>query len=265
MKAARKLTVAVKPIPEGYHTITPFLTVRGADRAIDFYRKAFGAEELGRMNGPDGKTVMHAELKIGDSRVFLGDEIPGMDCSSPETLGGSPSGFYLYVRDVDEAFHKAVAAGATVKRPLENMFWGDRTGSLLDPFGHKWDLATRVEDVPPEEMQRRGAEFFKKDGERKILKRGMRPTAVVVCIVAAFGVLLSAATGGTAEPRLGDIKLPPGFRIAPYADVPNARSMTLGEKGTLFVGTRKGEVYAVLPGDTAEGTHRVVTIARKLQ
>jgi len=164
MKAARKITVAVKPIPEGYHTITPFLTVRGADRAIDFYRKAFGAEVLGRMNGPDGKTVMHAELKIGDSRLFLGDEIPGMDCSSPETLGGSPSGFYLYVRDVDEAFHKAVAAGATVKRPLENMFWGDRTGSLQDPFGHKWDLATRVEDVPPDEMKRRGAEFFKKMG-----------------------------------------------------------------------------------------------------
>jgi len=162
MKAARKVTLAVKPIPEGYHTITPFLTVRGADRAIDFYRKAFGAEVLGRMNGPDGKTVMHAELKIGDSRIFLGDEIPGMDCSSPETLGGSPSGFYLYVRDVDEAFRKAVAAGATVKRPLENMFWGDRTGSLQDPFGHKWDLATRVEDVPPDEMKRRGAEFFKK-------------------------------------------------------------------------------------------------------
>jgi uncharacterized glyoxalase superfamily protein PhnB len=136
--------------------------VRGADRAIDFYRKAFGAEVLGRMDSPDGKTVMHAELKIGDSRLFLGDEVLGMGCSSPETLGGSPSGFYLYVRDVDEAFHKAVAAGATVKRPLEDMFWGDRTGSLQDPFGHKWDLATHIEDVPPEEMKRRGTEFFKK-------------------------------------------------------------------------------------------------------
>jgi len=167
MKSARKFTLAVKPIPEGYHTITPFLTVRGADRAIDFYRKAFGAEVLGRMNGPDGKTVMHAELKIGDSRIFLGDEVPGMECSSPETLGGSPSGFYLYVRDVDEAFQKAVTAGATVKRPVENMFWGDRTGSLQDPFGHKWDLATRVEDVPPEEMKRRGAEFFKNMGGGK--------------------------------------------------------------------------------------------------
>ncbi|MGE5284815.1 MAG: VOC family protein [Actinomycetota bacterium] len=162
MKSARKLTVAVKPIPEGYHTITPFLTVRGADRAIDFYRRAFGAEELGRMHGPDGKTVMHAELKIGNSRFFLSDEVPGMDCRSPQTLGGSPTGIYLYVRDVDEAFRRAVAAGANVKRPLEDMFWGDRTGSVLDPFGYTWDLATRREEVSPEEMKRRGEEFFKK-------------------------------------------------------------------------------------------------------
>jgi uncharacterized glyoxalase superfamily protein PhnB len=119
------------------------------------------------MNGPDGKTVMHAELKIGDSRIFLGDEVPGMDCSSPETLGGSPSGIYLYVKDVDETFRKAVAAGATVKRPLEDMFRGDRTGSVLDPFGHKWDPATRREDVPPEEMKRRGDEFFKTMGGGK--------------------------------------------------------------------------------------------------
>ncbi len=161
MKEARKLNVAVKPIPEGYHTITPYLTVRGADRAIDFYRRAFGAKEHARMHGPDGKTVMHAELQIGDSRFFLGDEVPGMECSSPETLGGSPSGIYLYVRDVDEMFRKAVEAGATVKRPVENMFWGDRTGSLRDPFGHTWDLATRKEDLSPEEMKRRGAEFFK--------------------------------------------------------------------------------------------------------
>jgi PhnB protein len=162
MKAARKLDVAVKPIPDGYHSITPHLTVRGARRAIDFYRRAFGAEELGRMQGPDGKTVMHAELKIGDSRFFLGDEVPGMDCRSPETLGGSPSGIYLYVRNVDEAFQTAVDAGATVKRPVEDMFWGDRTGSILDPFGYVWDLATHREDVPPEEMKRRGEEFFRK-------------------------------------------------------------------------------------------------------
>ena len=164
MKAARKLTVAVKPIPEGYHSITPMLTVRYAAQAIDFYRRAFGAEEIGRMHGPDGKTVMHAELKIGNSRLFLCDEVPEMECRSPETLGGSPTGIYLYVRDVDETFRKAVDAGATVKRPLEDMFWGDRNGSVVDPFGHSWDLATHREDVPPEEMKRRGEEFFKKTG-----------------------------------------------------------------------------------------------------
>jgi len=167
MKAARKLTAAVKPIPEGYHSITPMLTVRYADRAIDFYRRAFGAKEIGRMHGPDGKIVMHAELQIGNSRFFLCDEVPEMECRSPETLGGSPTGIYLYVRDVDEAFRKAVEAGATVKRPLEDMFWGDRTGSVLDPFGHTWDLATRREDVSPEEMNRRGKEFFKTmEGEK---------------------------------------------------------------------------------------------------
>ena len=119
------------------------------------------------MHAPDGKTVMHAELEIGDSRLFLGDEVPGMDCASPETLGGSPSGIYLYVRDVDKVFRQAVDAGATVKRPLEDMFWGDRTGSLRDPFGHTWDLATRQEDVLPEEMKRRGDEFFRNMGGKK--------------------------------------------------------------------------------------------------
>lgn len=114
------------------------------------------------MNAPDGKTVMHAELKIGDSRFFLGDEVAGMGCRSAETLGGSPTGIYLYVRDVDETFRNAVAAGATVKTPLEDMFRGDRTGSVLDPFGNTWDLASRRENVPPEEMKRRGTGFFKK-------------------------------------------------------------------------------------------------------
>ena len=162
MKEARKLAVAVKPIPDGYHSITPMLTVRYAAQAIDFYRHAFGAEEIGRMHGPDGKTVMHAELQIGNSRFFLCDEVPEMECRSPETLGGSPTGIYLYVRDVDETFRKAVEAGATVKRPLEDMFWGDRTGSVVDPYGHAWDLATHREDVPPEEMKQRGKEFFRK-------------------------------------------------------------------------------------------------------
>jgi uncharacterized glyoxalase superfamily protein PhnB len=164
MKPARKIVAAVKPIPEGYHSITPHLTVRGADRAIEFYRRAFGAEEIGRMHGPDGRTVMHAELKIGNSLFFLGDEVPGMDCRSPETYGGSPAGFYLYVRNVDEAFRKALDAGATVKRPVTDMFWGDRTGSVQDPFGYVWDLATRKENVSPDEMKRRGEEFFRDMG-----------------------------------------------------------------------------------------------------
>ena len=151
----------VNPIPRGYHTATPYLTVSDCARAIDFYKSAFGAQEITRMDGPAGK-IGHAELKIGDSRFFLGDEVPGMECRSPQSLGGTPSGIYLYVRDVDETFRKAVEAGATVKRPVEEMFWGDRTGSVLDPFGHMWDLATHREDVPPEEMQQRGKEFFRK-------------------------------------------------------------------------------------------------------
>ena len=167
MKEARKLAVAVKPIPDGYHSITPMLTVRYAAKAIDFYRRAFGAEEIGRMHGPDGKTVMHAELKIGDSRLFLCDEIPEMEIRGPETLGGTASGIYLYVRDVDEMFRKALEAGATERHPLQDMFWGDRTGSVVDPFGHTWELATHREDVSPEEMHRRGKEFFKTmEGEK---------------------------------------------------------------------------------------------------
>lgn len=167
MKAAKKFTLAVKPVPEGYHSITPFLTVRGADRAIEFYRKAFGAEELGRMHGPDGKSLMHAELKIGDSRLFLCDEVLEMGCRSPEALGGSSSGIYLYVRDVDETFKTAVDAGATVKQPLEDMFWGDRCGRIQDPFGYEWHLATHREDVPPAEMERRQKEFLKTMGGGK--------------------------------------------------------------------------------------------------
>lgn len=162
MKAAKKMTVAVKPIPEGYHSITPYLTVRGADRAIDFYRRAFGAEELVRMPGPDGKGIMHAELKIGDSRFFLGEEMPGMACRSPESLGGSASGIYLYVRDVDEVCRKAVEAGATVKQPIEDMFWGDRCGTVTDPFGCVWSIATHKEDVPPEDMKHRHEEWLER-------------------------------------------------------------------------------------------------------
>lgn len=159
MKAARKVERFVAPIPEGYHTVTACLTIRGAARAIEFYKRAFGAEVLDRVDGADGKSVMHAALRIGDSPVFLGDEIPGMGCRSPETLGGATSSLYLYVKDADAAAKRAVDAGGTLKRPVTTMFWGDRVGSIADPFGYVWDLATRVEDVPPGELRKRAAAF----------------------------------------------------------------------------------------------------------
>jgi len=146
----------VRPIPEGYGTVTPYLIVKSGARAIDFYKKAFGAAELFRMDGPEGK-VMHAEIKIGDSRVMLADESPGQGYRSPEALGGTPVSLMLYVEDVDTIVSKAVAAGAKVVRPVENQFYGDRLGTLSDPFGHVWSVATHVEDVPPEEMKKRSA------------------------------------------------------------------------------------------------------------
>jgi PhnB protein len=152
----------VKPIPDASRTLTPMLTVSDAARAIEFYKEAFGAEERYRMPTPDGKHVIHAEMKIGDSVFMLGEEMPGQDCRSPQTLGGTPVGFYVYVEDVDRAFERAVDAGAEVKMPVKDMFWGDRTGSVTDPSGHVWMLATHVEDVSPEEMARRGREFSEK-------------------------------------------------------------------------------------------------------
>jgi PhnB protein len=152
----------VKPIPDEYHTMTPILTVSNATEAIDFYKKAFGAEERFRMPTPDGTKVLHAELKIGDSIFMLADEMPGQECKSPLGFNGTPVGFYLYVEDVDAAFKRAVDAGATVKSPLENMFWGDRVGGLTDPSGHSWMLATHVEDLTPEEIAKRGEEFMAK-------------------------------------------------------------------------------------------------------
>jgi PhnB protein len=166
MKPARKAARGVEPIPQGYHSITPYFAVRGAGRAIDFYKKAFGAEELGRMPGPDGKSIVHAELKIGDSRFFVHDESPETGSRSPEALGGTPSGIYLYVEDADEVFRKAVAAGATVKHDMMDAFWGDRSGTVVDPFGYEWQIATHTEDVPPEEIKRRGEEFFKQFGAK---------------------------------------------------------------------------------------------------
>ena len=148
--------MAVKPIPEGYHSVTPYLIVKGAARALEFYARAFGAKELYRMDQPDGR-VGHAEIQIGDSRIMLADEFPDMGARSPETVGGTPVGITLYVEDVDETVARAVAAGAKVTRPVENKFYGDRMGELTDPFGHRWYLGTHVEDVSPEEIGRRAA------------------------------------------------------------------------------------------------------------
>ena len=153
--------MAVSPIPPGMHTITPHLIVRGAGEAIAFYQKAFGAEELVCMRGPDGKGVMHAELKIGDSVFFLADEFPGAPNASPKKLGGTTVSIHLYVNDVDAWFNRAVAAGAQVAMPLMNMFWGDRFGKVMDPFGHEWSIAQHIEDVTPEECAKRSVEAMK--------------------------------------------------------------------------------------------------------
>jgi PhnB protein len=151
-------------IPRGYHTVTPHLTVRGAADAIDFYRRAFGARERGRMPLPDGKTIMHAELQIGNSIVFLADEFPDMGCRAPQTLGGATGTLHLYVKDVDRAFQRAVAAGAEVRMPVTDMFWGDRYAKVADPFGHEWGLATHKEDLSAREIGRRAEAFFSRMG-----------------------------------------------------------------------------------------------------
>lgn len=144
-----------KPIPEGYRTVTPMLSVRDAAGAIDFYKRALNAQERFRMPGPDGK-VAHAELQIGDSVIMLGEEDPSRGCASPASLKGTPVTFYLYLPDVDAAFKRATGAGATVRMAVSNMFWGDRYGEVEDPFGYRWGLATHVEDLTPEEIARRG-------------------------------------------------------------------------------------------------------------
>ncbi|MBI1917191.1 MAG: VOC family protein [Planctomycetes bacterium] len=156
----------VKPIPEGHHAVTPYLMVAGADQAIAFYKKAFGAVEVGRMTVPGGHDIMHAALKFGDSFLFLADVCPGMGGSDPAALGGTPVGIHLYVENVDAVFDRAVAAGATVKMPPADMFWGDRFAKLTDPFGHDWSLATHVEDVSHEEMVRRSAALFANQGQK---------------------------------------------------------------------------------------------------
>jgi PhnB protein len=152
--------MAVKPIPEGYHSVTPYLIVSGAAKAIDFYVKALGATEVMRMD--HGGKIGHAEIKLGDSHVMLADEFPEMGARSPESLGGTPVGICLYVTNVDELFNRAVDAGAKVERPVQDQFYGDRSGTIVDPFGHKWTIATHKEDLTPEQIEKRMAEWSAK-------------------------------------------------------------------------------------------------------
>ncbi len=147
------------PVPEGYHTLTPYLFVKGAAAAIDFYARAFGAEELFRLGGP-GELIGHAEMRIGDSRFMLSDEFEAWENRSPLSLGGTCGQLMVYVEDVDAVFARAVAAGATEIRPVEDHFYGDRAGTLEDPFGHRWTIATHVEEVPPEVMDARMKEML---------------------------------------------------------------------------------------------------------
>jgi PhnB protein len=153
----------VKPIPQGYHSVTPYLTLNNAAKAIDFYKRAFGAQETVRMDAPGGK-IGHAELKIGDSMIMLADEMPGGGCQAPQSLGGTTTGIMLYVENADNTFKQAVSAGAQVEAPLTDMFWGDRYGRLKDPFGHSWSVATHKEDVAPAEMSKRMQEAMAKQG-----------------------------------------------------------------------------------------------------
>lgn len=148
---------AAKPIPDGYNAAIPYLTCKNAAQALEFYVKAFGATELMRMAAPDGK-IGHAEIKIGDAIIMISDEYPEMQITSPQSLGGTPVGIHVYVPDVDAINQRAIAAGATVQRPIADQFYGDRSVTLGDPFGHRWFFATHKEDLSPEEMQKRAAE-----------------------------------------------------------------------------------------------------------
>jgi PhnB protein len=156
----------VKFIPDGFHSVTPYLTVSNGMEAIEFYKRAFGARERVRMATPDGK-LGHAELQIGNSIIMLGEECPERGTTSPQTLQGTAAGFAVYVENVDAAFERAVDAGASVTEPVNEKFWGDRAGSVQDPFGHKWTLLTHIEDVPPEEMKKRMAEAFSMPSKSK--------------------------------------------------------------------------------------------------
>lgn len=152
--------MSVSPIPPGYHTVTPYIIVKGAAAALDYYKKAFGAVELFRMPGPNG-CIMHSEFKIGDCILMMADEMPEREIKGPTSLGGTPFGLCLYVPDSDAVFAAAVAAGGTSMYPVKNQFYGDRSGTVIDPFGHKWTIATHIEDVSPEEMGKRAEAAMK--------------------------------------------------------------------------------------------------------
>ena len=152
--------MSVKPIPEGFTSITPHLVVRGAAEAIEFYEKAFGAEELVRLPSPCGKFIMHSTLRIGNSMIMLVDEFPDMGCISPQSINGTPVTVHLYVEDADAVYTKAVAEGAKETMPLENTFWGDRYGKLEDPYGHSWSVATHLEDLTPEQIMENAKKAF---------------------------------------------------------------------------------------------------------
>ena len=148
-----------QPVPEGYHTITPYLAVENASEAIDFYQRAFGAQERVRMDGPGG-AIMHAELQVGDSMIMLSDPFPQSSTTPPKQLGGTSVSIFAYVENIDDVYKQAIDAGASSLMEPDDMFWGDRFGSVQDPFGHSWTIATHIEDVEPEEMQRRSEEFM---------------------------------------------------------------------------------------------------------
>ena len=150
----------VKFTPDGYHTATPYLIINGATAAIEYYKNAFGATELFRMDAPGGK-IGHAEIKIGDSRIMLADEFPEMDARGPQSIGGTPVSIMLYVGDVDTVFNRAIAAGGKVKQPVQDKFYGDRSGNLADPFGHVWTIATHKEDLSPSEIGKRAEAWMK--------------------------------------------------------------------------------------------------------
>ena len=150
----------VSAIPKGYHSVTPVLIVKGAEQAIEFYKKAFGAKELNRAYMPGGNIILHAEIQIGDSRIMLNDEFPEMNCKSPQSVGGASTALYVYVKDVEKIFTQAPAAGATVTMPVMDAFWGDTTGQLIDPYGHVWSFASRTRNLSSKEMQKAQEEWL---------------------------------------------------------------------------------------------------------